>query len=332
MPVFNQEQKIAKTLEALFNCLSLPTRVIIIDDASTDETALAIREFLEGVTATRPWDIRLEFFKSYKPLFETKCDSFGFSLCNTRYVIEVQADMELTDPGFDERLTQAMQSNMDLLMISGRGTEPLAPIVKSYRRTAGSDVSRGRTMPRHITHTLLHRLLSFRANRVNQVDLTALYEDSGQTKNRISPSNDDFSKTGQAGRIGHLIELPLETNPMERRLWLGQTVMRGPLIIDMGKYLELGGLDTEAFFLGYDEHDLITRAYQTKGYRVAYSPISFNSPLADGSTRKRRTFKNEIEIAVKLMRVSRTRKLTALYQLNVSNDQADLPGTEIRDF
>jgi glycosyltransferase involved in cell wall biosynthesis len=332
MPVFNQEAKVQANLEALFDSLTLPARVIVIDDASQDGTLLSIERFIELFRKRPSWLARIETYRTKTPYFETKCDAFGLDLCTTSFAIEVQADMELKDPGFDGRLVSAMRAHPDLLMISGRGTEPLSPIVESFRNSAGSDVARGRTVPRHLLNSILRRFVrsatqptQAQAWKGNEYEFEAVSE-------QISPSSRAFSQSGQAGRVGHLIEISLPHSSIERRLWLGQTVMRGPLIIDIAKYRQLQGLDQKSFFLGYDEHDLVARAYQRHGFRVGYTPVGFLSPLADGSTRKRRTLKNEYEVFTNLLRISRSRRRTTLYNLGALPDSTCYPANEIRDF
>lgn len=332
MPVFNQEMKVHANLKALFDSLTLPARVIVIDDASQDGTLLSIERFIELFRKSRSWVARIETYRTKKPYFETKCDAFGLDLCTTSFALEVQADMELNDPGFDVRLISAMRAHPDVLMISGRGTEPLAPIVKRFRNSAGSDVARGRTVPRHLLNSILRRfvrsenqLTQARGGKTTEFEFEAVRE-------QISPNFQAFSQSGQAGRVGHLIEISLPHSSLERRLWLGETVMRGPLIIDIAKYRQLLGLDQKSFFLGYDEHDLVARGYQRHGFRVGYTPVRFLSPLEDGSTRKRRTLRNEFEVFTNLLRISRSRRRTTLYKLGALPHSNSYPANEIRDF
>ena len=76
-----------------------------------------------------------------------------------------------------------------------------------------------------------------------------------------------------------------------------ETCNRGPLLLDRQKVKELGYLDAEHFFQDNSEHDLMARAYLTKGYICGYVPLDFSSPLAQGSTRKKRDAKNETKLA-----------------------------------
>jgi GT2 family glycosyltransferase len=77
------------------------------------------------------------------------------------------------------------------------------------------------------------------------------------------------------------------------QIWFGESVMRGPLILDVEKYIEIGGLNTKAFFQGNDDHDLSLRAIR-KGWRVGFTPIHYSSPLSLGIARRKRKLKSKL--------------------------------------
>lgn len=94
-----------------------------------------------------------------------------------------------------------------------------------------------------------------------------------------------FRITGQAGRLGEAINRPLHprTKP---RVYVGGSVIRGPLAFRRRDYEGLDGFDLEHFFLGNDDHDLMFRAQAVTGRTGGYVPIHFSAPLDQGSTRK----------------------------------------------
>jgi hypothetical protein len=113
---------------------------------------------------------------------------------------------------------------------------------------------------------------------------------------KIFPDKSRFEVTKCAGFLGSLIDLiPYGTeNPYtecvkkySNQIWAGESVMRGPLILDKALYEKLGGFNIRGFFLGYDDSDLCYRAVE-RGFRVAYVPLLYSSPLELGSTRKKR--------------------------------------------
>jgi hypothetical protein len=88
--------------------------------------------------------------------------------------------------------------------------------------------------------------------------------------------------------------------------------MRGPVAFEKYRYLQLGGLNTKSFFLGFDEHDLNLRGRQQHAWLSAFIPIAFNSPLEDGSMRKKRSRKAKIELFLAQKRIKPFTRESAL--------------------
>ena len=95
------------------------------------------------------------------------------------------------------------------------------------------------------------------------------------------------------GKINHNINRSLnELNIDEDKFYIYETCMRGPLLIDKLKLREMNYLNEKRFFLNNSDHDLMLRSRIIKNYICGYRPIEFNSPLEDGSTRKRKKIKS----------------------------------------
>jgi hypothetical protein len=60
--------------------------------------------------------------KSTIPLFEVAADNLGFFCSRGKYCLEIQADMEMTDEGYNMRLLQPFLLNDNIIGISGRCT------------------------------------------------------------------------------------------------------------------------------------------------------------------------------------------------------------------
>lgn len=311
VPVFNQETRICEVIDGLAANLSTPARIILIDDGSEDESLKAIISASFGaVHKYKNKHLEFEIYRYQTSVFETQCDRFGLSLVKTRYAIEVQADMVLLDESFDSRLIHAMQTNEDVLFVSGRGVEKLGPVLERYWTTLGADVASVANFRTYVFKRVMSLLFA------NLVKKTGNMNAAGRTltpPEEIFPSSEEFEKTGQAGQLGHLVDSPLPENFDKSKLWVGETVMRGPLAIDMDKYRKLGGFDHTRFFLGYDEHSLVALG-ANMGYRVGYCPVRFSAPLSVGSTRSKRSLKSEFLIALNLLRISKTRAGTVFTQ------------------
>ena len=332
MPVFNQEKVIRKNLESLVGSLTLPSRVIVINDASSDETEQEVLDTFVQLERINP-ALSFELHTLSSGSYETACDLFGIGLARTRWLVEIQADMTITDLGFDERLLSAMRAHPDLFALSGRGVEQLCPVLDSYKRSAGSDLARGRSLLIHCINTLVTRVVAFKPLAAKGFNRESLHQAhrSESIENEIFPDWGTFQISGKAGRVGALIEhASSQTNP-RREVWIGETIMRGPLIMDLDKYFLLGGLDPKAFFQGFDEHDLMLRARKA-GYKVGFTYVGFESPLAVGTTRKRKTLATELSIFRKLWRIQIHRRKSLLYKVATGSELAPFSSLEIRRF
>jgi len=330
MPVFNQSGIILRNLGALIESLSLNSRIIIIDDASSDSTSDVITSSIDYLCEKKPISIELYRYKHSR--FETQCDAFGFSLSRTRHVLEVQADMQVRDAGFDQRLAGWMALHPSLIAISGRGVQPLSEPLNYFLTTAGSDRSRSKSVFTHILRTLTLRLIP-----------AGIFQQLQRLKNGVFPTLKvspieplagdviDFELTGRAG----IDVAPDVTNGGSKSgtnyILIGETVMRGPLLIDREKYEEVGGFDTSAFFQGFDDHDLVLRG-RVKGYQSGYHPVNFSSPEGDGTTRKPRSWKAEIAILSQLFRIAPMRRKSALALYAVGKLEVPSIENRVRHF
>jgi hypothetical protein len=70
--------------------------------------------------------VRITVFKvTGKPLFETKCDNIGFRRATGTFCLEIQADMEMTEPGYNLRLAAPFFKYNNVIAVSGRAAMPM---------------------------------------------------------------------------------------------------------------------------------------------------------------------------------------------------------------
>jgi glycosyltransferase involved in cell wall biosynthesis len=333
IPCFNQAERIGRTLVGLSESMSSVFELIVIDDASTDGTVHEVLSSLEQLAEINNLG-RLRLLRMHRSSFETECDVVGFSVADGDYLLEVQADMEVDDPGFDGRMVRALASFDDLLMVSGRGTELFHPIAESYRRTQGSVVAHTDTLWGYVWSRVRHRaakpLINWSHRNQPQPFRTIDVPPWEAVAQKIFPDAQRFAETGEAGQLGNLVEvsLPLDHVPTDC-VWLGQTVMRGPLMIDRDRLHRVGGLDDSRFFLGFDDHDLVIRAFLDHGLRCGYQPVVFRSPIEAGTTRKRRSLGTEAAILRQLLAIRTSRKSSALFRAACLAPE-ELPTPELR--
>ena len=345
--VFNQQYVIRSVIESLVSSTSLQTDLIIIDDGSED---LSLAEIIRALNEIK-WDRHsfsvIKVYVNSHSRFEVFCDNFGVTVAQTKYAILIQADVLITEFGFDRIFLSALKSSPDLLMVSGRGTQMILPIAKEFRRTNGIEFFSSR----------VHKLVFSRKHSVNCGHygrliisaLTAIFTkienylylffkdhespdtSSNNGGNETRPDHSNFSCTGVAGYIGRHTQTENSNFKDVGTIWESQTVMRGPLCIDRNKFEECGGLNTESYFLVYDDHDLSLRAYLKRKYRVGYVPIGYYSNLNWGAMRKKRSLRQTQLLIYESLRMSNSRKTTDLYKLDDSSSST-LPIPQIRNF
>jgi glycosyltransferase involved in cell wall biosynthesis len=310
MPVFDQESIIFKHLEALFKSMTLPFEMIIINDCSTDRSDREISRFINSYDINSGTCVNVKYYKNIWPWFETRCDDFAIREANGDYILEIQADMYILEKGFDKKLFDLMQTNSEIFALSARGTHKLEVVLCALNPLRGTDSSD------KLIHLKLLTKIFFKIKKEIQIitkkrtkysitakkTISEYSDEAKQISETIFPGDKSFELCGNAGFLGNLIDLlPYENegdvnrliSENSKRIWLGETVMRGPIIFEKKVYLDIGGFNTDAFYQGNDDHDLILRVSKLKK-KVGFTPINFAAPLALGSYRKKRKIRSKI--------------------------------------
>lgn len=120
-PVFNQEEIIVKNLKSVIENTLRNFEIILILDFCFDKTEEKLLNFLDSYRNVRENLIKITIFKnSEKPLFETVCDNIGFKASLGKYCLEIQADMEMTQYGYNLELTKPFELLNNIIAVSGR--------------------------------------------------------------------------------------------------------------------------------------------------------------------------------------------------------------------
>ncbi len=300
IPVHNQREIIARNLESLFSCVTLNSEIILVDDSSSDGSK---EEILNAILGKVPQEIkRVSLYRFEQPIFESACDDFGIKNASGEYIIEIQADMQIKEIGFDKKMTRVLRENPDIFMLSGRGVMRFDEIAEIYSNSRGTESNFSKNLTSSIWKNFIKVVQKNNEIELRKTNAATPVPDLYFFESLIFPTKDQFSESGKAGRLGPLIEInPIDTR---RLLYVGDTVMRGPICFKRDRYVELGGFNLESFFLGYDEHELNLRARVKGGWRSGFLSIDFVSPLSDGSMRKGRSFKSKLELYLAIKRIS----------------------------
>ncbi len=120
-PIYNQEKIIVKNLQSIINNTIGNFELILILDYCFDNTEHNIISYFDKYINNSINLISITIFKnSEKPLFETKCDNIGFRNSVGKYCLEIQADMEMTDFGYNLHLTKPFTLLPNVIAVSGR--------------------------------------------------------------------------------------------------------------------------------------------------------------------------------------------------------------------
>jgi glycosyltransferase involved in cell wall biosynthesis len=315
IPVFNQEQRIEIVIQSLLANLSVPSELIIIDDASTDKSLTVLSEVLSRIIPFSRNLVQARLYSFESSVFETQCDCFGIENAVADYVLELQADMYINEPCFDRKMIDAIKKYPDIFMLSGRGTEKIFPIHQLYLNGLGAEGCHRSSLFLHAVARILKRfriIRTFLQRRSVEIELKVQRSSSEDISGIIYPDLATFKMSGCAGRLSELIEENIVAK--KEYLWLSESIMRGPLLIDRKKYDEVGGFDKYKFYQGYDDHDLAIRGWDLCGYRTAFIPIYFASPIEAGTGIRKKSLLQELEIFKNLWRINTVRKKSTLYR------------------
>jgi cellulose synthase/poly-beta-1,6-N-acetylglucosamine synthase-like glycosyltransferase len=121
IPVYNQENIIVENLESIINTTKDTFEIIIILDFCFDNTEKNLMLFLNNYENKINNFIQITIYKNEdKPLFETKCDNIGFKNSVGTYCLEIQADMKMTEIGYNLHLTKPFILFKNIIAVSGR--------------------------------------------------------------------------------------------------------------------------------------------------------------------------------------------------------------------
>ena len=123
IPIHNQESIINKNILSILNNTSEKTfELILILDSCSDNSEINLLNLLQNNFIFEKYILltKILILKSEIPLFETSADNLGFYCSQGEYILEIQADMEMTDYGYNMKLLKPFLNNDRIIGISGR--------------------------------------------------------------------------------------------------------------------------------------------------------------------------------------------------------------------
>jgi glycosyltransferase involved in cell wall biosynthesis len=120
MPIHNQENIIVKNLNSILETVQGLYEIILILDCCSDSTVERVLAWAKNISAPGANLISLKIYESDYPLFEATADNFGFKVSQGKYILEIQADMTMTQKGFNEILVKPFLLLPSVIGVSGR--------------------------------------------------------------------------------------------------------------------------------------------------------------------------------------------------------------------
>lgn len=251
--------------------------------------------------------------------------------------MSIQADMRLWEYGFDSKLVSNLAQNIDIIALSGRGTHSFETAANSYVACAGFDRSLGSSIPWHIARVmwkLLLMCLPIRNTRGQTPERSLAREAQPPTRDLIErafPDISEFQRCGRAAFLETLVDFEGHQDlTAEKRIWLGQTIMRGPLIMKAEPYRRLGGFDLDASFQGFDDHDIVLRAYKHEGLRCGFTPIGYPTKAPQSVRNKPMRMSDVSWTIIKMTQIRHHIRSASLSQVRTMQRES-FPGPQIRD-
>jgi hypothetical protein len=123
IPIHNQEYIIRDNIISILECTTeYNYEIIIILDSCDDKTENIILELLTNTDNLIKYGLlqNIIILKSNIPLFETAADNLGFICSSGKYILEIQADMKMTEIGYNTKIIKPFLKDENIIGISGR--------------------------------------------------------------------------------------------------------------------------------------------------------------------------------------------------------------------
>ncbi|WP_461202969.1 glycosyltransferase family 2 protein [Enterococcus sp. N342-3-1-2] len=114
LTVYNGEKTILKTLESLISQSYLNIEIIIVDDISTDDTKIMIKNFI----ISNELQSKVRYFSTPKKGRSTSLN-YAISQCNGKYVANIDAD-DLSHPNRIEKQVKFLQAYPDISLVASK--------------------------------------------------------------------------------------------------------------------------------------------------------------------------------------------------------------------
>lgn len=266
IPIKNQASIIVNVLTTLLKNIDHVISVGLIFDNCSDRSLGVCLDFFEINFKRYPNLAAVHFVTSNGELFEATAENISFLLCNQKYFVSLQSDIYFTDKTFLSRADKAFDVIPELFAVSGKAI---------------------------VTFNIMSKF-KIHLNRIFHFHNFAL---------KFLPIYKGVKKTGfylpYLGYFGDLSHPPDSymyfSSSQINKLYLGEAVIRGPIVWLTETFRKLNGFNDVGFVLGRDDCDLSFRGF-LNGHLSGYLPCTCFSIYEQGTTRKPRSIEDQISL------------------------------------
>ena len=112
IPMFNNQSTIVKTLESCIAQIYMPLEVIIVDDASQDNTVLTVEEWIANYNGA----VKIELIKLSENSGPSKARNVGWNSAKGDFVAFLDAD-DVFLPGKLDKIETVLSGNTDMILL-----------------------------------------------------------------------------------------------------------------------------------------------------------------------------------------------------------------------
>jgi hypothetical protein len=253
LPVCNQDKLISKTLAQLFKNIDKDCTLVIILDACHDLSKKHVLEFLTRITQTN-FINTVVLLETKDDLFESTCENLALAITDSQYFVSMQADIMFDDASILSRVEIAFNHQLNLLGISSRAILP-ATNANSPRFS-------------RLIYKAFGAFNALTSRLFNLVHLPPFITSNYYLGDVSKPPADRM----------HFF------NWQKNTIYLGDTLIRGP-IFWRTKYLnKLGGFNDVKYPLGGDERELCILGKEKFSFEIGYLPSTCYSNVWTGTS------------------------------------------------
>jgi hypothetical protein len=300
MPICNQESIIENILKSLFENISISSNLIFVLDACTDKSEEILVQHIMNNFENFPLLLSVMVLTSKKDIFEATCENIALSLTETQYFMSIQADIYLNDISFQKRALSALEQNQDLAGVSAKAVLPFSDPRKKPLK--------------HSTSRFIYNIK------------TKLFKKGALKLGNFGSREIYF------GDVSVMPKMQMKFTSIEmNNIYLGEAIIRGPIVWRTSPLKKLGGINDVAFFLGWDDYDLSWRLWSQYRLRVGYLPAYSYSIPNTGTNSKARNMATEAQYSIrKQIAALNPGELSKLWELIDKNNSIEFPKIEKR--